>query len=98
MTAFVLPFFVITFITSYLRQSTMLTESRQVPKRGVAKDGNKPERARRGAKAGAEAVDSVIEEGRVAVAPPTPTEAATVAVAETAAAEKEGDVVIEKAI
>ncbi len=42
-----------------------------------------------------EAADSVIEEGRVAVALTMPAETATVAVAETAAAEKEGDLAVE---
>jgi hypothetical protein len=86
----------------------MPTESRRLPKRGVAKNGNKPKRVRRAAKAGSESVDSVTEEGRVAVAPTMPTEAATVAetaeaekesdlAAETAAVGKEGDVAVEKA-
>ena len=52
---------------------------RRLPKRSVAKDGNKSKRPRRGGKAG-----SGTKEGRV-----LPTEAATVAVLETAAAEKE---------
>jgi hypothetical protein len=63
---------------------------RRIAKRGVAKDGNKAKKARRGGKAGSGAVDSVSEEGRVSVAPTMPTEAATVAVPETAVAEKEG--------
>ncbi len=58
---------------------------RRLTKRGVAKDGNKAKRARRGGKAGSKAVHSMTEEGRV-----LPTEAATVAVPETAEAEKEG--------
>jgi hypothetical protein len=57
---------------------------RQLPKRSVAKDGNKSKKPRRGGKAGSKAVHSETEEGRV-----LPTEAATVAVPETAAAEKE---------
>jgi hypothetical protein len=58
---------------------------RQLTKRGVAKDGNKAKRARRGGKAGSKAVHSMTEEGRV-----LPTEAATVAVPEMVEAEKEG--------
>ncbi len=67
---------------------------RRAAKRGVAKDGNKAKKARRGGKAGSGAVHSVTEEGRV-----LPTEAATVAVpeeteaVETEAVEKEGSLV-----
>ncbi len=67
---------------------------RRAAKRGVAKDGNKAKKARRGRKAGLGAVHSVTKEGRV-----LPTEAATVAVpeeteaAETEAVEKEGSLV-----
>ncbi len=67
---------------------------RRLPKRSVAKDGNKAKRARRGGKAGCNAVDSVTKEGRVSVAPTMPTEAVAVAVPETAEAEKEGSLAV----
>jgi hypothetical protein len=61
-----------------------MPSERRLPKRSEAKDGNKAKKPRRGGKAGSKAVLSETEEGRV-----LPTEAATVAVLETAAAEKE---------
>ena len=61
-----------------------MPSERRLPKRSVAKDGNKSKKPRRGGKAGSKAVLSETEEGRV-----LPTEAATVAGPETAAAEKE---------
>ena len=61
-----------------------MPSERRLPKRSVAKDGNKSKKPGRGGKAGSKAVHSETEEGRV-----LPTEAATVAVPETAAAEKE---------
>ena len=57
---------------------------RRLPKRSVAKDGNKSKKPRRGGKAG-----SGTKEGRVSVAPTVDTAAVTVAVPETAAAETE---------
>jgi hypothetical protein len=68
-----------------------MPSERRLPKRSVAKDGNKSKKPRRGGKAGSKAVHSEPEEGRV-----LPTEAATVAVPETAATEaveKEGSLV-----
>lgn len=61
-----------------------MPSERRLPKRSEAKDGNKAKKPRRGGKAGSKAVLYETEEGRV-----LPTEAATVAVPETAAAEKE---------
>ena len=57
---------------------------RRLPKRSVAKDGNKSKKPRRGGKAG-----SGTKEGRVSVAPTVDTAAATVALPEMAAAETE---------
>jgi hypothetical protein len=65
---------------------------RRLPKRSVAKDGNKAKKARRGGKAG-----FGTKEGRVSVAATIDTAAATVAVPETAAAETEAVAVPETA-
>jgi hypothetical protein len=61
-----------------------MPSERRLPKRSAAKDGNKSKKPRRGGKAGSKAVHSETEEGRV-----LPTEAATVAVPEMVAVEKE---------
>jgi hypothetical protein len=42
-----------------------MSSERRLTKRGVAKDGNKAKRARRGGKVGSKVVHSMTEEGRV---------------------------------